>query len=82
MLWGSGSNGSCSKKKKKYTRHDGSGQLELHLAQKHAKKPLQWGYYKCAKYRNNKVINEDRAVTFHVPNWVKSVNVELPDTNI
>ena len=28
------------------------------------------------------VINDEGAVTIRVPNWVKSVNVEIPDTNI
>ena len=46
------------------------------------KNQCNWDITSVPKYRNNKVINEDGAVTFWVPNWVKSVNVELPDTNI
>ena len=45
----SGSGGSGRKCQKKDERHDGSGKLELHLVQKHAKKPMRLGYYKCAE---------------------------------
>ena len=46
------------------------------------KNQCNWDITSVPKYSNNKVINEDGAVTFCVPNWVKSMNVELPDTNI
>ena len=39
-------------------------------------------YISAMKYGNNKITNDDGPVTFHVPNWVKSVNVEIPNTNV
>ena len=41
-----------------------------------------WDITRVLKYRNNKIINNDGAVMFHLQNWVKSVNVEIPDTNV
>ena len=46
------------------------------------KNRCNWDITRVPKYRNNKIINDDGAVTFHVPNWIKTVNVELPDTNV
>ena len=46
------------------------------------KEQCNWDITSVPKYRNHKVINDKGAVTICVPNWVKSVNVEIPDTNI
>ena len=46
------------------------------------KEECNWNITSVPKSRNNKVINDEGAVTIYVPNWVTSVNVEIPDTNI
>ena len=46
------------------------------------KDECDWDITSVPKYRNHKVINDKGAVTICVQNWVTSVNVEIPDTNI
>ena len=46
------------------------------------KEQRDWDITSVPKYRNHKVINDEGAVTIRVPNLVKSVNVEILDTNI
>ena len=46
------------------------------------KEECDWNITNVPKYRSHKVINDEGAITICVPNWVTSVNVEIPDTNI
>ena len=83
-LGGSGSNGSgrnCSCRRK-------LGQMKVVQSwnftwpRNTPKEECDWNITNVPKYRSHKVINDEGAITICVPNWVTSVNVEIPDTNI